>query len=99
MSENDKFVVVWEVTCLASKDMIRENKFLVIDHGNDPNFECECCSSNSNHLPPEYSSAEIQTERIKRWQHYRILVGRISLNNLKELAKKDARGWNHYCHY
>jgi len=96
MSENDKFVVVWEVTCLASKDMVKENKFLVIDNGNDPNFECECCSANGNHLPPEYSSVEIQTERIKRWQHYRTLVGRIYLSDLKELAKKDARGWNPY---
>jgi len=55
MSGNDKFIVVWEVTCLASKDMVKENKFLVIDNGNDPNFECECCSANGNHLPPEYS--------------------------------------------
>jgi len=96
-NENDKIVVVWEVTCLKPTGD-RRAKFLVIDTGDDPNFQCEGCGVEGNHLPPELPVeidkwTDMQAERVKRWNHYMILVGRVYLKDLKELALKDKRGW------
>ena len=83
------FFVVWKVTCLKPRDGEKDNSFLVVDIGDDPDFYCDKCSAEANHMPPEKQ----YTESVKRWGHYKELVGRVTFNQLEKLALKDKRGW------
>lgn len=87
-SKKEPIAMLWEVTC---HNPTREDhaKFLVIDMGNDPNFQCEGCDAESNHLPPE----EKYEKSVKRWGHHITLIGRLYEEDLRSLAKKDQRGW------
>lgn len=87
--EMSDFFVVWKVTCLTPRDGGKNVNFLVVDMGDDPNFDCEGCSAEGNHLPPNKEFAE----SAKRWGHYKELVGRVTFDQLEKLALKDKRGW------
>ena len=80
------FFVVWKVTCLKANE---DRTFIVIDDGSDPDFYCEKCYAEGNHLPPDKERAE----SVKRWEHYKELVGRVTFDELEKLALKDKRGW------
>lgn len=98
------FFVVWKVTCLRHKDQDfgdtdKKRTFLVIDDGGDPNFYCQVCYAERNHLPPTKDWIEMINVKdpkyasTRTFDHYTELVGRVTYEDLEKLAKKDPRGW------
>ena len=93
-----KFMVVWEVFCLKSEMKLKGiiPTHIIVDDDGDPRYECPYCGTDSSHLPPTKSAIrEMPNERarIDRWKHYKVLLGRVYENDLRELAAKDNRAW------
>ena len=91
-------MVVWKVFCLKSEQKLNGiiPSHLIVDDDGDPSYECPYCGCNSSHLPPTKDEGKEMPNanmRIERWQHYKILLGRVYDTELCELAAKDNRAW------